>query len=356
MPMNKKSILHIITNLGPGGAPKYLLRLIENDDLNNHYIYVIDKKNTIVKDDNKNYHIFYSKFNKIFFPLPHAIELIFVIFKIKPSIIQTWLYHADFLSILIKIFYRKSIIWSIRNSIYDVTVLKKPTLIILKICSLFSKLVPNRILYNSMSGRLSHENYGYHKNNGQVIVNGINISSNLKKYHNFKDVFRIGTACRNDPAKGLEHMLLALDNLNFDHWTWTLIGDGCSNLYIKNNKDKIFLKEFSKNIENFYSDIDLFVLPSLSEGLSNVLLEAMSRGITCIATDVGDNYQIIQDGEKIISPGDHQELAQKINECFSSFRKDPIQFKTQNKIEHINSKYNYQNSVKDYQYLWNSLK
>ena len=40
---DRKTILHIITNLGPGGAPKYLLKLIQNDENNSHLIYVIDK-------------------------------------------------------------------------------------------------------------------------------------------------------------------------------------------------------------------------------------------------------------------------------------------------------------------------
>lgn len=41
---------------------------------------------------------------------------------------------------------------------------------------------------------------------------------------------------------------------------------------------------------------DIFVLPSLTEGISNSLLEAMSCGLACIATDVGASREILGDG------------------------------------------------------------
>ncbi|MDA9932374.1 glycosyltransferase [Gammaproteobacteria bacterium] len=352
---DRKTILHIITNLGPGGAPKYLLKLIQNDENNSHLIYVIDKKDSIAQNDKIKFKIIYSRFNKLLFPFPHILELIYCLIKIRPVIIQSWLYHADFLTIFLRPIFRKNIIWSIRNSIYDISILKKTTILILKICSLFSKLVPNKILYNSQAGRLSHEIFGYNSDKGEVIVNGISIPNDLPTYKKSSGIFRIGTACRNDPAKGLENMLLALDDLNFNDWSWTLIGDGCTNLNIINNNDKIFLHEFSNDINHFYSNIDLFVLPSLSEGLSNVLLEAMSRRVTCLATDVGDNKLVLADNTKIVSPGNHNELTKKINECFALFKKDIVKYQNNNKIDHIKSEYSYKKSVKAYQDQWKNL-
>jgi len=37
---------------------------------------------------------------------------------------------------------------------------------------------------------------------------------------------------------------------------------------------------------------DIFVLPSLSEGMSNALLEAMARGLPCVVTDIAGNNDI----------------------------------------------------------------
>jgi glycosyltransferase involved in cell wall biosynthesis len=43
----------------------------------------------------------------------------------------------------------------------------------------------------------------------------------------------------------------------------------------------------------FLRSVDVFVLPSRSEGMSNALLEAMAIGLPCIATDVGSNRELL---------------------------------------------------------------
>lgn len=60
--------------------------------------------------------------------------------------------------------------------------------------------------------------------------------------------------------------------------------------------------------------LDCFVLPSLAEGVSNTILEAMASGLPVVATRVGANGELIEDGMtgRLVRAGDHDALANGI--------------------------------------------
>ncbi len=62
--------------------------------------------------------------------------------------------------------------------------------------------------------------------------------------------------------------------------------------------------------------LDCFVLPSLAEGISNTILEAMASGLPVIATDVGGNGELVSVGQtgRLVSAGDVEAMAQSIVE------------------------------------------
>jgi glycosyltransferase involved in cell wall biosynthesis len=68
------------------------------------------------------------------------------------------------------------------------------------------------------------------------------------------------------------------------------------------------------NVDEILHDIDIVVHPSLTEGLSNVVLEAMAAGLPVIATSVGGNPELVQDGRTgvLVPPLNETALAHAI--------------------------------------------
>ena len=68
------------------------------------------------------------------------------------------------------------------------------------------------------------------------------------------------------------------------------------------------------DIPEILKTTDIFVLPSYSEGLSNALMEAMASGCACIASDVGGNAFLLQNGVSgfLFPAGDREALRSHI--------------------------------------------
>ena len=74
---------------------------------------------------------------------------------------------------------------------------------------------------------------------------------------------------------------------------------------------RVVFVEHTSHIEHYYRAADIFVLPSLREGLPNALLEAMASGVACIASRLdGVTDDLIEDGVSglLVAPGDVAEL------------------------------------------------
>ena len=118
---------------------------------------------------------------------------------------------------------------------------------------------------------------------------------------------------RLDPLKGPQFVLEAYHEMKRRHPELELIfcGDGPMLDELKNkhplNKDGItWMGNIShERLSYVYRTCDVLVLPSLSEGLPNVVLEAMASGLPVVASDVGDNNRLLGNGKRgiIVKPG-----------------------------------------------------
>ena len=75
------------------------------------------------------------------------------------------------------------------------------------------------------------------------------------------------------------------------------------------------LAGFQENMPYIYQHADLFVFPSLQEGLSAALMEAMAAGLPCVVSDIRGNRELIDPRGGIRFPlGDQEQLAAAIGQ------------------------------------------
>lgn len=145
-----------------------------------------------------------------------------------------------------------------------------------------------------------------------VIKNGIDLDrfSNKEKDAHImerlrisKEDFVIGNISRFDFQKNQRMLIKAFDSISkkTPALKLLLVGDG---QFLNNCKEQvkeagleekvIFTGEVS-NVEDYYPLMDIFVFPSLWEGLSITLIEAMASGKAIIASDITSNHELIKD-------------------------------------------------------------
>ena len=75
--------------------------------------------------------------------------------------------------------------------------------------------------------------------------------------------------------------------------------------------DLVWMPGTRDDVPDVLRTLDVFVLPSLAEGISNTILEAMATGLPIIATNVGGNGELMEDGRTgmLVAPDDIEALA-----------------------------------------------
>ncbi len=84
----------------------------------------------------------------------------------------------------------------------------------------------------------------------------------------------------------------------------------------RNVQDDVILLGFVDNVEQFYSDIDIFLLTSLWEGFGYVMVEAMAEKKPVIAFDIRSSAEVVDDGTSgyLVQRGDVEAMAEKVIE------------------------------------------
>jgi len=174
----------------------------------------------------------------------------------------------------------------------------------------------------------------------------------------------VGTVSRLDPIKDHRTLFGAVERLvsrGLD-LCLVIVGDGPERGRLQSDVQArpmlrgktVFVGEVN-NVPEWLNSFDVFVLPSLSEGLSNTLLEAMATELATIATRVGGNCEVIehQHSGLLFEAGDVDGLADILKNLAADCVRRALLAK--NGRERIQSEFSLQRMLLDYTGLYRQL-
>jgi len=166
------------------------------------------------------------------------------------------------------------------------------------------------------------------KHKGIVIYNSVSIPEGVWKEPE-NEIFTVGCGGILKYAKGIPYLLKAIGEVGKkERVCLHLAGkvreeerDDYEKIVEKTGVEPCLIPPIPHDeITGWFMTLNLFVLPSLTEGCPNILMEAMAAGVPCIATETGANDVIIDNGKSgILVPwGDSKSLGEAIYEAMKN--------------------------------------
>ena len=324
-------IVHVISDLDTGGAEMMLAKLVGAMDRGRFFNTVISltdrgQLGEQVESSGVAVHTLGMKRGRPdIWALPRLVRLLKTL---NPTIVQSWLYHADFLSTLaVKFSGSPVLVWNLRCSDMDLKHYPPLTRWVQRVLA-WCSATPTAVIVNSEAGKQQHERIGYRPRRWDVIPNGfdtqrfhpdLNVRCSLRKEWSVpEDAVIVALVARVDPMKDHPTFLDAAQAVSKarQNVCFLLVGKDTQTLApavaAKGLTDQVRLLGYRSDIECLLPGVDVVCLSSIGEGFPNVLGEAMACGIPCVSTDVGDARSIIGDTGLVVPVRDPASLAHAI--------------------------------------------
>ena len=336
-----KKIVHIISGLKSGGAERSLFNVC-NSNISDYFkqsvICLGDKAVYGDKLEELGVEVYYLNFknsNKLnaFLNFKNLIK------KISPDIVQGWMTHGNFASVLAYFILscRPSLFWNIRQTVYKLKHEYILTRVLFLINILLSR-IPNGIISNANISIKQLIKFGYKNDSFILIPNGFDtnywkpdyilrqIERDKLKFND--NDFVLGYVGRYHPMKNIKLLLESFHKISQQNSKIKLVivGQNLNNYNINEKsiidmipQNQILIIDNTEDVKKYYNIFDLLILCSAwGEGFPNVLGEAMSSELCCISTPVGDTPDILEDVGYLVPLDDVDLIIEKVKNCMDN--------------------------------------
>ena len=175
-----RKILHIITDLNVGGAELVLERLVKSHQDDANYLHMVISLISIGKIGLQmqahGVEVHALGLQSPFSILRVLWQLVRRTRAARPDIVQTWMYHADFLGgLAARLAGNRNVIWGVRAT--DVaTGGSRATVVVRRMCAWLSWWIPSSIVCAAEASRRAHVALGYDAAQMVVIPNGFDLA------------------------------------------------------------------------------------------------------------------------------------------------------------------------------------
>ncbi|QJR34120.1 glycosyltransferase [Gemmatimonas groenlandica] len=335
-------LLHIITGLGTGGAEASLVRVIRGaEDPSRHAVVSLTTRGTRADElEAMGVRVWALGLARGHASWQALHDLRSIARDVRADVVQGWMYHASLAASLLSMtsHERWPVLWNVRHALdaWDAEPRKLRWLI--QLMARFSSH-PKAVIYNSSRAARQHEALGYAAARTVVIPNGVD-AERFKPDTASRAATRvslglpanavvIGMAARVDPLKDHDTFLrvaayLAVRNSSV-HFLLVGTGTEAGSAAQPSALDAAMAQRVSevpalagrvvrcgerRDMPAVYNACDIVMLTSRSEGSPNAVAEAMSCGVPCVVTDVGDAAQLVGQSGDVAAVGDVIALAE----------------------------------------------
>ena len=248
------------------------------------------------------------------------IKLISYLKEQKPSLLICFMFSANIVGRIIKVITKIPIITSVRANVMS------------KLYRFLYRFTYKWDDYSTFNSKYSFEAFIHNKlavpSKSIIINNGIEIDRNIEKVnYNFSRTVNLISIAHFRPSKDYKTLFKAIKILkdkgysinlkvlgNLDKQTWP--GEMLKELGID---DEVEIVGFTQNTKQYLAQSDLLILSSFLEGTPNALLEAMSRKLPVIASNIPGNDFVIEESKAglLFKLQDENDLANKVIDIIS---------------------------------------